>query len=127
MIAGGDLSSPAIASGDGAALYGALDRFAQMFIDPLFLPSIVDRELQAVDSEFRNTRLSDGCRVWQVEKSKSNPNHPWSYLENGNLDTLKTTPEARGLNVRDTLLGFFRRHYRANRMKLAVRGSHFPS
>jgi insulysin len=120
MMAGGDLSNPAIDSRHEAPLYGALDRFAQMFIDPRFLPSIVYRELQAVDSEFRDNVSDDGNRVWQVEKSISNPNHPWSHFEDGNLDSLKTTPEARGLNVRDTLLDFFRRHYSANRMKLAV-------
>jgi insulysin len=93
-----------------------------MFIDPLFDPSAVDRELQAINSEHRDCVSKDGTRVWQVEKSISNPNHPWSHFTDGNLDTLKTGPEARGLNVRDTLLDFFRRHTSANRMKLAVLG-----
>lgn len=122
IIAGGDTSAPLITSGDAPPLYGALDRFAQMFIDPLFSPSAVDRELQAVDSEYGNDASDDGIRVWQVERSKSNPNHPWSYFECGNLDTLKIGPEARGLNVRDTLLAFFRRYTSANRMKLVVLG-----
>jgi insulysin len=91
-----------------------------MFIGPLFLPSAVDGELQAVDSEHTHDASDDGTRVWQVERSKSNPNHPWSYFEGGNLDTLKTGPEARGINVRDSLLEFFRRYTSANRMKLVV-------
>ncbi|EXK75698.1 insulysin [Fusarium oxysporum f. sp. raphani 54005] len=32
-------------------LRGALDRFAQFFIEPLFLPETLDRELKAIDSE----------------------------------------------------------------------------
>eukprot|EP00158_Paraphelidium_tribonemae_P009917 Partr_v1_DN29000_c0_g1_i2_m25173 putative insulin-degrading enzyme len=32
---------------------GALDRFAQFFVAPLFLRDAVDRELMAVDSEFK--------------------------------------------------------------------------
>lgn len=103
-------------------LHGALDRLAQFFIDPTFKSSAVDRELHNIDSEHRNDGSSDGLRVWQVEKLMSNPNHPWSNLEGGNLDTLKTGPEARGLNVREKLLDFVRKHDSANRMKLTVLG-----
>src|ERR1700760_3455888 len=39
------------AEADSSPLYGALDRFAQFFIDPLFLDSTLERELKAVDSE----------------------------------------------------------------------------
>jgi insulysin len=104
IIAGGDTTR-----GDVPALYGALDRFASIFINPPFLPSAVDREVQAIDSEFRDLALSDGTRVWQVERSMSNPSCPWSYFGDGNLDTLKKRPEARGLNVRDTALEFHAR------------------
>jgi insulysin len=40
-------------------LYGALDRFAQFFIAPLFLSSTLDRELKAVDSENKKNLRSD--------------------------------------------------------------------
>lgn len=39
--------------------YGALDRFAQFFIEPLFLEETLDRELRAVDSENKKN-LYDG-------------------------------------------------------------------
>ena len=32
-------------------LEGALDRFSQFFIEPLFTPSATEREIEAVDSE----------------------------------------------------------------------------
>lgn len=37
------------------ALAGALDRFAQFFIAPTFDRDAVDRELRAIDSEYRST------------------------------------------------------------------------
>ena len=36
----------------GEALQGALDRFAQFFVDPLCKADALEREVMAVDSEF---------------------------------------------------------------------------
>ncbi|KAF1855126.1 hypothetical protein Lal_00002662, partial [Lupinus albus] len=55
----------------------ALDRFAQFFIEPLFLPETLDRELKAVDSENKKNLQNDTWRLHQLEKSLSNPNHPF--------------------------------------------------
>jgi insulysin len=59
-----------------SALKGALDRFAQFFIEPLFLASTLDRELRAVEFENKKNLRSDQWRLHQLEKSLSNPNHP---------------------------------------------------
>eukprot|EP00957_Ditylum_brightwellii_P067238 5102472-Ditylum_brightwellii.AAC.1 len=48
--------------GVSAALTGALDRFAQFFISPLFNPDMVQRELKAIDSEYKNALSSDMWR-----------------------------------------------------------------
>ncbi|EWY79466.1 insulysin [Fusarium oxysporum NRRL 32931] len=100
----------------------ALDRFAQFFIEPLFLPETLDRELKAVDSENKNNLQNDKRRLLQLEKSLSNPNHPFCHFSTGNFEVLKTLPEARGINVRDKFIEFHDRHYSANRMKLVVLG-----
>ncbi|KAG4427089.1 hypothetical protein IFR05_017428, partial [Cadophora sp. M221] len=50
-------------------LYGALDRFAQFFIDPLLLSSTLDRELRAVDSEHKNYLQMDEWRLLQLKKT----------------------------------------------------------
>ncbi|CZR49746.1 uncharacterized protein FPRO_14777 [Fusarium proliferatum ET1] len=100
----------------------ALDRFAQFFIEPLFLPETLDRELKAVDSENKKNRQIDICRTIQLVKSLSNPNHPFSHFPTGNFKVLKTLPEARGINVRDKFIEFHATHYSANRMKLVVLG-----
>ncbi|KUI56296.1 hypothetical protein VP1G_03557 [Cytospora mali] len=103
-------------------LKGALDRFAQFFVEPLFLESTLDRELRAVDSENKKNLQSDTWRLHQLEKSLSNPAHPYCHFSTGNLDVLKIQPEARGVNVRQKFIDFYEKHYSANRMKLVVLG-----
>ncbi|KAH0564956.1 hypothetical protein GP486_001650 [Trichoglossum hirsutum] len=103
-------------------LYGALDRFAQFFIAPLFLPSTLDRELKAVDSENKKNLQSDTWRLHQVSKALSNPKHPYCHFSTGNLETLRNLPKERGINVRDEFMKFHEREYSANRMKLVVLG-----
>lgn len=103
-------------------LKGALDRFAQFFIEPLFLESTLDRELRAVDSENKKNLQSDTWRLHQLEKSLSNPDHPYCHFSTGNLEILKTEPESRGVNVRQKFIEFYEKHYSANRMKLVVLG-----
>ncbi|SPO02733.1 related to insulysin precursor (metalloendopeptidase) [Cephalotrichum gorgonifer] len=105
-----------------SALKGGLDRFSQFFIEPLFLESTLDRELQAVDSENKKNLQNDSWRLYQLEKSQSNPNHPYCHFSTGNLEILKTLPEEKGVNVRDKFIEFYQKHYSANRMKLCVLG-----
>lgn len=103
-------------------LRGALDRFAQFFIEPLFLSSTLDRELKAVDSENKKNLQNDTWRMHQLDKSLSNPNHPYCHFSTGNFEVLKTIPEAEGINVRDKFMEFHAKHYSANRMKLVILG-----
>ncbi|KAJ4510032.1 metalloprotease [Exophiala dermatitidis] len=103
-------------------LYGALDRFAQFFVKPLFLESTLDRELRAVDSENKKNLQSDAWRLSQLAKSLSNPRHPYHHFSTGNLQTLRDDPEKRGVKIRDEFIRFYERHYSANRMKLVVLG-----
>jgi insulysin len=102
--------------------WGALDRFAQFFIEPLFLASTLDRELRAVDSENKKNLQSDVWRLSQLGKSLSNPRHPYHHFSTGNLQTLRDEPEKRGIEVRQKFMEFYERHYSANRMKLVVLG-----
>ncbi|OAP64900.1 hypothetical protein AYL99_00872 [Fonsecaea erecta] len=103
-------------------LYGALDRFAQFFVKPLFLENTLDRELRAVDSENKKNLQSDGWRLSQLAKSLSNPKHPFHHFSTGNLQTLRDEPEKKGVKIRDEFIRFYERHYSANRMKLVVLG-----
>ena len=102
--------------------WGALDRFAQFFIEPLFLANTLDRELRAVDSENKKNLQSDVWRLTQLAKSLSNPRHPYHHFSTGNLQTLRDEPAKRGVEVRQKFIEFYERHYSANRMKLVVLG-----
>lgn len=109
---------------DAAAtdLRGALDRFAQFFIAPLFTASATDRELKAVDSENTNYVQDDYWRINQVSHGTSNPRHPFHKFGVGNLQTLQTTPQEQGIDVRAALLQFYNEYYSASVMKLVVYG-----
>ena len=102
--------------------YGALDRFAQFFLEPLFLESTLDRELQAVDSENKKNLQSDQWRILQLSRTLSNPKHPFSKFFTGSLETLRDIPEKQGVKVREKFIEFYEKHYSANRMKLVVLG-----
>ncbi|KAK9454555.1 Metalloenzyme, LuxS/M16 peptidase-like protein [Dipodascopsis uninucleata] len=103
-------------------LEGALDRFAQFFISPLFSVDCKDREIRAVDSENKKNLQSDVWRLHQIDRSLSNPNHPYSNFSTGNINTLSTIPSSQGIDVRNELLKFHERFYSANIMKLVILG-----
>ncbi|CAG8531352.1 10171_t:CDS:10, partial [Cetraspora pellucida] len=63
-----------------------------------------------------------GWRQFQLEKSLSNSNNPYSQFGIGNLESLKDVPSKAGLNVRTELLKFHDSYYSANLMKLVVLG-----
>ena len=58
-------------------LDGALDRFAQFFIKPLFTESATDREMKAVDSENAKNITSDDRRSYQFDHSLAKTTHPF--------------------------------------------------
>lgn len=101
---------------------GALDRFAQFFLEPLFDPSCSEREIKAVDSEHKKNLQSDMWRGFQLDKSLSDPSHPYSHFGTGNYQTLWEDPKSKGVDVRDELLKFHDQYYSANVMKLVVLG-----
>jgi secreted Zn-dependent insulinase-like peptidase len=104
------------------SLEPALDRFAQFFVAPLFNPEYVQREANAVDSEYRMGLKDDSRREYDVLRELVQPDHPLASLAVGNLETLG--PQ-RG-DLRAELLDFHRRHYSANLMTLVVIGRESP-
>ena len=54
---------------DNAALEGALELFSEFFICPTFSESGVEREINAIESEFRKNYSSELRRINQIEKS----------------------------------------------------------
>jgi secreted Zn-dependent insulinase-like peptidase len=97
----------------------ALDRFSQFFIAPTFTPKYVSRERQVVHSEYTSKFKSDGRRVLYAGKQVMNPDHPYARFAVGNNETLA---DRDGSSIRDELIRFYKEHYSANIMALAVLG-----
>jgi secreted Zn-dependent insulinase-like peptidase len=97
----------------------ALDRFSQFFIAPLFNETYVDRERNAVNSEYQSGLRDDGRRIWSTYKRLINPQHSFSQFNVGNLDTLSNDEPGA---LRQDLLDFYQRYYSANLMTLVVLG-----
>ncbi len=91
----------------------ALDRFSYFFKEPLFNPSGVSRELQAIDQEYAQNIENDDVREIYVLKALANPEHPYHRFNIGNSQTLAKVS-------RQTLEDWYRNHYSAHRMRLMV-------
>lgn len=104
---------------DSAFLQPTLDRFGQFFVAPLFNARYVEREMNAVNSEYQAKRKEDGWRNMSAFKQAVNPAHPYAQFSVGSLDTLADRPDD---SVRDDLLAFYNQHYSANLMSLVVLG-----
>ena len=91
----------------------ALNRFSDFFKEPLFNPSGVARELQAVDQEFAKNLQSDFIRQYSVQKDIANPAHPFNRFSMGNSKTL--TPVTQSIVQK-----FYQDHYSANVMRLVL-------
>ncbi len=98
------------------ALPPALDRFSHFFIDPLFLPSGIGRELHAVDQENDKNIENDGWRGWMIFKETGNQNHPNAKFSTGNAKTLGTVPQ-------EVLKNWFETHYSSDNAHLVVYSS----
>ncbi|KAJ1878953.1 metalloprotease, partial [Coemansia sp. RSA 486] len=109
---------------DNSALEGGLDRLSRFFIDPLMDPDCVDRELKAVESEFRSKLQDDGKRSFVIFKSASSQSHSFSKFSTGNNQTLRESTLSRGLDIRQEMLDFYKRFYSADLMKLIIVGNH---
>ncbi|KAG7215027.1 hypothetical protein INR49_022854 [Caranx melampygus] len=98
----------------------ALDRWAQFFICPLMIEDAIDREVEAVDSEYQLARPSDSHRKEMLFGSLAKPGHPMSKFCWGNAQTLKHEPREKQINTYQRLRDFWKRYYSAHYMTLAV-------
>jgi insulysin len=95
---------------------GALNRFAHFFIDPLFNPHCIERELLAVDQEHAKNIENDGWRQYMILKETGNQNHPIAKFSTGNADTLRGIPQS-------AMKAWYAEHYSAGKMSLVVLSS----
>lgn len=101
---------------DPAGLAGALDRFSRFFIAPTLDPVYVEREVNAVHSEYQSKLKDEARRGFEATKQGLNPAHPFSGFGAGNLETLNKPGLLEALNR------FYVDEYSADRMALVVLG-----
>ncbi|GAA5999333.1 uncharacterized protein JCM10292_001210 [Rhodotorula paludigena] len=99
-------------------LPGALSRHAQFFTAPLFDASCTERELNAVDSEFRRNLQLDARRLFQLGKETSSRASRYWKFGTGSKETLWRD------DTRDRLLAWYEREYSANLMNLVLLSNH---
>jgi secreted Zn-dependent insulinase-like peptidase len=87
---------------------------AQFFIAPKFDQSCLDREMNAVNSEFEMRLNNDSLRLYQLKKHNLKGDHPYKMFFCGDLDHLKSD------TIREEVMAFWNEHYSANLMNLVV-------
>jgi nardilysin len=126
-------------------VWKALEMFSSFFVCPLLGGEQAERELNAVESEFELNKSEDENRLSQVmsytcgmdgeasimgrvystrsDSDNSNndrPFHPFAKFAWGNEQSLKTEPEANGVDVMKELRDYYHTHYYAKNMRLVV-------
>lgn len=102
---------------------GALDRLAQFFLNPLFNESVVDSEVNNINSEFEMRLNDDDARIDQIIRSSIDPKHPYAKFSTGNKNTLIDNPKQMGIDIRSELIKFYKTWYSSNLMALTVFGN----
>jgi secreted Zn-dependent insulinase-like peptidase len=83
-----------------------LDIFSQFFISPLLNPEYVEKEMNAVDSEFQKNINNDIWRAQHLFRYTCNPESPFNMFSTGNLESLKKP------DIYDQLKAFYEKFYR---------------
>ena len=99
---------------DNDAFEGAIDRFAQFFISPRFNEGSVEREINAVNSEFSKNKNNDTWRTYQLFKSELAKDSPFTQFSTGNKETLNHP------DIRERLLKMYNKYYSSEIMNLII-------
>ncbi len=92
----------------------ALDIFSHFFIDPIFNKEMIDREINAVDSEFYTNYNDDSCKQNQVLNSLMDKDYPITNFLCGNKKTL-CSPD-----LYDRMREFYTKYYTPDKMYLVI-------
>jgi insulysin len=101
-----------------SALPGALDRFSEFFLSPLFNADHLESERNIVHSEYMARIRDESRRENDVLNQLLNPDNPTTGFAVGSRDTL-ADPEGEA-TLRERVIDFYHRYYDANVMSLAV-------
>ena len=100
-----------------SGLREALDMFADALEHPLLSKDAMDREIEAVHSEFKMNYPDDNVRMIQVMQQASNPDHVFNRFVFGNNESLKGQNKE---SLNDDLREFVDAQYSADRCNLVI-------
>ena len=96
------------------ALEKSLDIFSRFFIDPLFDPNLVDREVNAVNSEHDKNINNDFWLLRQVILNLSEKDSVINSFSTGNNETLNNK------NTREEMIKFFNKYYCSDNITISI-------
>lgn len=102
-----------------SSLPGALDRFSEFFLSPLFNADHLESERNIVHSEYMARIRDESRRENDVLNQLLNPDNPTTGFAVGSRETLASPPEGEA-SLRERVIDFYHQHYDANVMNLAV-------
>jgi len=95
----------------------ALDRLADVMRSPLLDEQYAEKERHTVNAEHKTNYDNDMRKLYALQRYSLNPQHPMTRFSTGDLTTLIDKPNS---NLQQQLEAFFRQHYSANAMKVAL-------
>ena len=96
------------------ALEESISRFCEFFKTPLFTKELIDKELNAIENEFKLDYRKDSQRLTQLILSEGYPNSTINTFINGNSQTLKKD------DIREKVMEFYNNKYDAKIMALSI-------
>lgn len=95
----------------------ALYMFSRMFAEPLLDFNMMNKEIDAVNSEHEKNINQDNWRQQQIIRTLANPNHPFNGFSTGNNVTLRNIDP---IFLHQKIINFYNSYYITNNMKLTV-------
>ena len=106
---------------DADYLADSLDIFSASFVDPLFNESSIQRELNAIQSEFNLNLNQSRKRVIQCIHYFAKPTHYFNCFLTGNMKTLHPFPH-RYSDTRSYMTSLWKQYYSSEIMTLSILG-----
>jgi len=95
----------------------ALYMFSRMFAEPLLDLNLMNKEIDAVNSEHEKNINQDNWRQQQIIRLLANPNHPFNSFSTGNNVTLRNIEP---IFLHQKIVNFYNSYYVPSNMRLTV-------
>ncbi len=100
-----------------------LDIWSQFFKSPLLKEDSLNREAEAVNSEYVNSLSNEEFRTSYIIKLMMNPSNPSAWFNVGSLDSLLRSPARFGIKISSEVRKFYEKYYVTQNMKAMLVGN----